>query len=139
MGVGAPRGVGRPPCAVQPGPARSGGDRRTDRGEPTMTVIDATPTTTDTRVETIFTDVLGSILEVLERHRVTWAEYRAATEWLAQVATQGELPLLLDVFLSSTVEGLNTSADGGTETNIEGPFYLPDAPILEPPFVLPKR
>ena len=103
-----------------------------------MTVIDATPTT-DTRVEAIFTDLLGSILEVLERHRVTWPEYRATTEWLVQAAQQGELPLLLDVFLSSTVEGLNTSADGGTETNIEGPFYLPDAPILEPPFVLPIR
>ncbi|MDP9069706.1 MAG: catechol 1,2-dioxygenase [Actinomycetota bacterium] len=99
-----------------------------------------TENTTDTRLEAIFTDVLGSLLDVICRHRVTWKEYRAATEWLTEAGNQGyEIPLLLDVFLSPTVDDVNSAARGGTESNVEGPFYVPDAPMLERPFVLPRR
>ena len=99
-----------------------------------------TENTTDTRLQAIFTDVLGSLLDVIRRHRVTWAEYRAATEWLTEAGNQGyEIPLLLDVFLSPTVDDVNFAAQGGTESNVEGPFYVADARMLEPPCVLPNR
>lgn len=95
---------------------------------------------TNARLEEIFTDVLGSLLDVIRRHRVTWDEYRAATEWLTEAGNQGyEIPLLLDVFLSPTVDDVNFAAQGGTESNVEGPFYVPDAPMLERPCLLPRR
>ena len=99
-----------------------------------------TDTTTNTRLQAIFTDVLDSLLDVIRRHRVTWEEYRTATEWLTEAGNQGyEIPLMLDVFLSPTVDDVNFAARGGTESNVEGPFYVPDALMLEAPYVLPRR
>ena len=46
---------------------------------------------------------------------------------------------MLDVFLSTTVDDVNFAAQGGTECNVEGPFYVPDAQLLERPYVLPQR
>jgi catechol 1,2-dioxygenase len=46
---------------------------------------------------------------------------------------------MLDVFLSQTVDDVNFAAQGGTESNVEGPFYVPDAQLLERPYVLPMR
>lgn len=64
---------------------------------------------TDTRLQAIFADVLGSLLDVIRRHRVTWEEYRTATEWLTEAGAPGyEIPLLLDVFLSPTVDDVNS-------------------------------
>ena len=104
-----------------------------------MTVTDS-DTTTATRLQGIFTDVLDSILDVIRRHQVTWDEYRAATLWLTEAGRQGfEIPLMLDVFLSQTVDDVNFAAQGGTESNVEGPFHVPDAQLLERPYVLPMR
>ena len=104
-----------------------------------MTVT-APETTTNTRVQVIFTDVLDSLLDVIRRHQVTWDEYRVATVWLTQAGNQGyEIPLMLDVFLSQTVDDVNFASQGGTESNVEGPFYVPDAQLLERPYVLPRR
>jgi catechol 1,2-dioxygenase len=104
-----------------------------------MTVT-AAETTTNARVQAIFTDVLDSLLGIIRKHQVTWEEYRVATEWLSQAGNQGyEIPLMLDVFLSTTVDDVNYAAQGGTESNVEGPFYVPDAQLLERPYVLPQR
>jgi catechol 1,2-dioxygenase len=92
------------------------------------------------RVEAIFTDVTTALQDIIEKHNVTWDEYRAATAWLTEAGNQGyEIPLMMDVFLSVTVDNVNSAADGGTESNVEGPFYIPEAPLLERPYVLPRR
>ena len=97
-------------------------------------------TSTNTRLEAIFTDVLDSLLGIIRKHQVTWEEYRAATVWLTEAgATSFEIPLMLDVFLSQTVDDVNFAALGGTESNVEGPFYVPGAQLLERPCVLPMR
>lgn len=97
-------------------------------------------TKTNTRLEVIFTDVLDSLLGIIRKHQVTWEEYRAATTRLTEAGAQGyEIPLMLDVFLSQTVDDVNFAAQGGTESNVEGPFYVPDAQLLERPYVLPMR
>ncbi len=94
---------------------------------------------TNTRLKGIFTDVVGALLDVIRNHRVTWEEYRLATDWLTEAGNQGyEIPLLLDVLLSPTVDDVN-AADGGTESNVEGPFYVADTLMLERPYVLPQR
>lgn len=104
-----------------------------------MTVTE-TRTRTNPRLEAIFTDVLDSLLGIIRKHGVTWEEYRAATVWLTEAGAQGyEIPLMLDVFLSQTVDDVNFAAQGGTESNVEGPFYVPDAQLLERPYVLPMR
>jgi catechol 1,2-dioxygenase len=92
------------------------------------------------RLELIFNDVVGSLCRIIEEHRVTSEEFRAASEWLTEAGNQGyEIPLMLDVFLSPTVDDINNPADGGTECNVEGPFYVPGAPLLTKPQVMPQR
>ena len=104
-----------------------------------MTVTESA-TSTNTRLEAIFTDIIASLTDIIRRHQVTWAEYRAATVWLTEAGAQGfEIPLMLDVFLSQTVDDVNFGAQGGTESNVEGPFYVPESQLLERPYVLPQR
>ena len=104
-----------------------------------MTMTSEATSTTNPRVGAIFTDVIDALTGVIEKHQVTWEEYRAATEWLTLAASQGyEIPLMLDVFLSTPIDNVNAVGEG-TESNVEGPFYVPDAPLLEAPVVLPKR
>jgi catechol 1,2-dioxygenase len=104
-----------------------------------MTMTSETRSTTNARVEAIFSDVIAALTGIIEKHRVTWEEYRAASEWLTLAGNQGfELPLMLDAFLSTTVDNVN-AAGVGTESNVEGPFYVADAPLLERPVVMPKR
>lgn len=92
------------------------------------------------RVQAIFADVTTALRDVIVKHNVTWDEYRAATAWLTEAGNQGyEIPLMLDVFLGVTVDNINFPANGGTESNLEGPFYIPEAPLLERPYVLPQR
>ena len=95
--------------------------------------------TTNPRVEAIFEDVVGALTDIIKKHEVTWDEYRAATEWLALAGSQPhEIPLMLDVFLSTAIDDVDAAGEG-TENNVEGPFYSPGAPRLEQPYVLPKR
>jgi catechol 1,2-dioxygenase len=104
-----------------------------------MTMLDTTPTN-NTRLAAIVDDVVGALRDVITTHRVTWDEYRVATEWLMSAGQQGfEIPLFLDVFLSTTVDAVQSPGDGGTESNVEGPFYIADAPLLARPYVLPRR
>lgn len=104
-----------------------------------MTTLQTTPTN-DTRLAAIVDDVVGALREVVTTHRITWDEYRLATAWLLSAGEQTfEIPLLMDLFLSTTVDDVQSSADGGTETNVEGPFYVAHAPLLTEPYVLPMR
>ena len=104
-----------------------------------MTVTESAPST-NTRLEAIFTDVITSLVDIIRRHQVTWEEYRVATVWLTEAGAQGyQIPLMLDVFLSQAVDDVNFGAQGGTESNVEGPFYVPGSQVLERPYVLPQR
>jgi catechol 1,2-dioxygenase len=94
--------------------------------------------TVGNRIDTILTDLLARIRGVILDHRVTEDEYAAAKQYLISVGEAGEWPLLADVFLGSTVERLHSDAldvDGA----IEGPFYIPGAPELTAPYVMPMR
>lgn len=94
---------------------------------------------TQARLNAILDDVQRALVDIITRHRVTAEEFRAATEFLAEAGQQHlEIPLLLDVFLASAVDDV-AHASEGTESNIEGPLYVADAPMLQPPYVLPRR
>jgi catechol 1,2-dioxygenase len=109
------------------------------REEPTMAVTEATQTTKP-RLNAIVDDVHQALVEIITRHRVTLDEYRAAVGWIVEASQQHlEIPLMLDVFLATTLDDLAQDAGEGTESNVEGPVYVPGAPRLERPYVLPMR
>ncbi len=103
-----------------------------------MTTDQATQTL-NPRTAEVFLDVVGSVADVIRTRRVTFEEFREAIGFLEDVVKEGELPLLMDVFLGVAVDDVNYAANGGTESNLEGPFYIPDAPILQAPYALPRR
>jgi catechol 1,2-dioxygenase len=105
-----------------------------------MAVTDTTQTTKP-RLNAIVDDIHEALVEIITRHRVTLDEYRAAVGWIVEASQQHlEIPLMLDVFLASTLDDLaQDAAAGSTESNVEGPVYVPGAPRLERPYVLPMR
>jgi catechol 1,2-dioxygenase len=47
--------------------------------------------------------------------------------------------MLYDVFLEAEATDIGNIGRDGSPEAIEGPFYIPGAPRLEPPYVLPQR
>jgi len=91
------------------------------------------------RVSAIATDALKALHEVIRKHGVTYAEYTALKGWLIQVGEDGEWPLFLDVFIEHAVEAVVNADRDGTKGSIEGPFYVPGAPLLGADGTLPMR
>jgi catechol 1,2-dioxygenase len=84
----------------------------------------------DTRTAALVEEIITGLREVIRRHRVTSAEYRSALRFLAETVERGELPLLSDVLFEAVVDGVAQLGSEGTDTNVEGPFYVAGAPLL---------
>ena len=86
----------------------------------------------DERAGVIVRDILDGLRAVIRRHGITYPEYRRAIQFLGAAAENGELPLLCDVLLESTVDeaGAGAGAPGATDSNVEGPFFAAGAPEL---------
>jgi len=92
------------------------------------------------RVLTVVEDLERTLVEFIRKHRVTHAEYRAATDLIIAEVQAGEMSLLFDVFLEAAATDVGNQDREGSVEAIEGPFYLPGAPWLEGPrHVLPQR
>ncbi len=91
------------------------------------------------RLNELFDDLNATLKDFIRKHQVTYDEYHRALAYLGEVSEKGEAPLLFDVFLESTVDVVNNSKRDGTETTVEGPFYLPDMPEMKSPCVVPHR
>lgn len=91
------------------------------------------------RAVKLFGDLMDLLQDFIRRHDLTYDEYRAAVMFLHEVGQSGEMPLLLDVFVESTVNEVNFKDKPGTPACIEGPYYVPDSPELTPPVELPQR
>jgi catechol 1,2-dioxygenase len=92
-----------------------------------------------TRLEAIFDELVGELRALIQRRSIAYPEYHRAVEFLAEVGRAGEIPLLLDVFLETMVDGVSHGGRPGTESCVEGPYYVGGAPMLVPPYVLPHR
>lgn len=91
------------------------------------------------RISTVARDLISGINTTLERHNVTYEEYQAVKNWLIRLGQAGEWPLYLDVFHEFTVEQIHARNRRGSDSTIEGPYYLPDMPVLPSPAALPMR
>lgn len=91
------------------------------------------------RVSAIATDTLQALHDVIRKHQVTYAEYDALKAWLIQVGADGEWPLFLDVFVEHVVEEVANADRHGAVGTIEGPYYVPDAPVIESGTAMPMR
>ena len=89
------------------------------------------------RLVKIVDALVKDLHEFVLDQRVTEEELRRAMDFLTEVGKNDEMPGLADAFAMTTVadnvthEEANRSA---TPSNIEGPFYLADAPSLSPPY-----
>jgi catechol 1,2-dioxygenase len=91
------------------------------------------------RLNELFYDLLNVLKEFIQRKHLTYDEYHRAVRFLVEAGERGEIPLLLDVFLEVTVDNENHAGKSGTESCVQGPYYVEGAPMLKPPYVLPKR
>ncbi len=97
------------------------------------------PVQTDARLETVFYELVKDLRAFIERHDVSYAEYHQAIAFLVEAGATGELPLLLDVFLETKVDEVNNGRRPGTASCLEGPFYVPGAPLVPAPHAMPQR
>jgi catechol 1,2-dioxygenase len=87
----------------------------------------------------LIADLEKTLLGFIRKHRVNHHEYRCAIETLISSVKAGEESLLYDVFLEAATTNNGNIGKRGSLDAIEGPFYVPNAPKLDPPYVLPQR
>lgn len=91
------------------------------------------------RLNRVFDDLVDTLRDFIRKHNLSYQEYHRAVAFLAEAGAKGEIPLLMDVFLEVTVDDVDHRGWAGTDTTVEGPFYVPNAPELKSPGVLPHR
>ncbi|MCO8275520.1 hypothetical protein M1L60_33545 [Actinoplanes sp. TRM 88003] len=91
------------------------------------------------RLIAIIEDFEKTLLELVQRHRITHEEYRKATEVVLASVQAGEGSILFDVFLEAETLDVESAHRKGSPLGLLGPFYLPGAPRLEPPNMMPRR
>lgn len=91
------------------------------------------------RVSLLATRVIQAVNATVIEEQVTYEEYNALKAWLIKVGEDGEWPLFLDVWVEHSVEEVATSNREGSQGSIEGPYYVPNAPLLPTPATLPMR
>lgn len=82
------------------------------------------------RVSALAADALAALHNVIREHRLSYAEYDAFKAWMIRVGEDGEWPLFLDVFVEHVVEQVNSERRHGSKGSIEGPYYIPGAPVV---------
>ncbi|MGW1787211.1 dioxygenase, partial [Streptomyces sp. NPDC002143] len=91
------------------------------------------------RVDTLATELITAVHDIIRRHQVTYEEYNALKSWLISIGEDGEWPLFLDVWIEHVVEEVVTETRKGSKGTIEGPYYVPGAPTLAAAGTLPMR
>jgi len=92
----------------------------------------------DPRLHAIVDRLLGDLHATVRDLEITELELRGALRFLGEVGAAGEWQLLSDVLGISVAVDANShrpSAEA-TASNVEGPFYRPDAPLVGPPVTL---
>jgi catechol 1,2-dioxygenase len=94
--------------------------------------------TANPRVVEVVQPLIDRVQELIREKNVGYDEWHQAVQFMVDVANCGELPLLMALF-EATVDEVANAASASSPTAIEGPYYVPGAPMLEPPYVMPQR
>jgi len=91
------------------------------------------------RVVEVVEPLIEEIRRTILASEVTYEEWGEVIAFLLDVGATGEMPLLLDALFEAAVDVSASRASSASPSAIEGPYYVPDAPMLEPPYVMPQR
>jgi len=91
------------------------------------------------RVDEVATAAIKALHDVIREKQVTYEEYDHLKAWMIQVGLDGEWPLFLDVWLEHVVEEVANADREGSKGTIEGPYYVPDAPMMPAESTLEMR
>jgi protocatechuate 3,4-dioxygenase beta subunit len=89
----------------------------------------------DPQLAQIVEEIRAFMVELIERHRITNDQWSAAIAYLSELGERKEFHALSDVMrLSVPVDRItHEDQEAFTPSNVEGPFFLPDAPTQESP------
>jgi catechol 1,2-dioxygenase len=92
----------------------------------------------DPRLHAIVKRVVADLHATVRDLEISEPELRRALAFLTELGTAGEWQLFSDVLgISVAVDsGSHHPAGEATVSNVEGPFYRPDAPLASPPVAL---
>ena len=76
--------------------------------------------------------MIAAIRQVVRDQEVTAEEYDGAARWLSEAGRQDCLAGILEHLVARTVAEVGSTPDA-TPQNPEGPYYLPDSPLLSSP------
>ncbi|MEV2231710.1 catechol 1,2-dioxygenase [Streptomyces phaeochromogenes] len=119
--------------------AAASGASATDRFRTDKTIASGRAVADTERVNTLATELISAVHDVIRRNQVTYEEYNALKAWLISVGEDGEWPLFLDVWIEHVVEEVAGADRKGSKGTIEGPYYVPGAPDLPSVSTLPMR
>lgn len=70
---------------------------------------------------------------MLDKHDVTYDEYRAAVGFMMKYskAPEFEIPLCMDLWFMATIHDVEMKHRKGSTTNLEGPYFLEDVPVIK--------
>jgi catechol 1,2-dioxygenase len=91
------------------------------------------------RVAEVVQPLIDEIRRSILAREITREEWGVAVAFLLEIGATGEMPLFLDAFFEATVDVSANRASSASPSAIEGPYYVPGAPMLAPPCVMPQR
>lgn len=94
--------------------------------------------TANPRALEVVQPLIDRVQEVIREKDVSYDEWRQAIQFMTDLAACGEVPLLMAYF-EATVDEVANAASASSTTAIEGPYYVPGSPMLEPPYAMPQR
>ena len=103
--------------------------------QPGVELADIAP---NPRVVDVVQPLIDRIQELIRDKNVSYDEWHQAIHFMMDLADSGEVPLLMAYF-EATVDEVANVASASSPTAIEGPYYVPGAPMLEQPYVMPQR
>jgi hydroxyquinol 1,2-dioxygenase len=89
----------------------------------------------DPRLAQIVEEIRVFMVDVIERHRIQNDEWHAAISYLSELGERKEFHALSDIMrLSVPVDRItHEDQEAYTPSNVEGPFFLPNAEVVDSP------
>ncbi|MBV8948894.1 MAG: hypothetical protein JOZ95_25960, partial [Solirubrobacterales bacterium] len=94
--------------------------------------------TANPRVIEVVQPLIDRVQDVIREKNVSYDEWHQAIQFMMDLAAFGEVPLLMAYF-EATVDEVANATSASSTSAIEGPYYVPGAPMLEPPYLMPQR